>query len=266
MPEAPARSTDPPELLARRAARGVTRRENDDRLLRLYARTRSPRAHDALIRRHLPLARDVARRYAGGAEPWDDLMQVASIALVGAIERYDPARGPSFASFAVPTIDGALKRHFRDRCWLVRPPRSLQELAKRADDTEARLRGALRRAPTLTELSADLDADPQRVAEALRLRAAAQFESMPPDDGDEHGSLVQWTRAEEEGYARAESRATLEPLLRTLSARDREIVWLRFVEDRTQCEIGAAIGVSQMHVWRVLRSAIARLSLLADAA
>lgn len=267
MPDAPVPSPgppDPPELLAWRAARGDARRENDDRLLRLYARTRSPRAHDALVRRYLPLARHVARRYAGGAEPWDDLLQVASMGLVAAIERYDPARGPSFSSFAVPTIDGELKRHFRDRCWLVRPPRSLQELGKRADTAETRLRGTLARAPTLAELSEALGAEPQRVGEALRLRRAAQVEPMPTDE--EQGSLVQWTRVEDEGYARAESRATLEPLLRALPAREREIVRLRFVEDRTQQEIGRAMGVSQMHVSRVLASAIERLSTLADAA
>jgi RNA polymerase sigma-B factor len=262
MPDAP--SPGPPELLARRARRRAARRENDDHLLRLYARTRSPLALDALVRRYLPLARHVARRYAGGAEPWDDLLQVASIGLVGAIERYDPARGPAFASFAVPTIDGELKRHFRDRCWLVRPPRSLQELSKRAHAAEARLRGALGRAPTLAELADDLGVEPHRVGEALRLRPVAQLEPLPT--GEEPGYAAPWTCVEDEGYANAESRATLAPLLRTLAPREREIVRLRFVEDRTQQEIGEVMGVSQMQVSRVLASVVERLSTLADAA
>jgi RNA polymerase sigma-B factor len=260
----PGRSDDRPGLLARRGARDRTRRDLDDRLFGLYARTRSPQTRDAIVRRYLPLARHVARRYAGGPEPLDDLVQVASLGLVGAIERYDPGRGPSFSSFAVATIDGELKRHFRDRCWLVRPPRSLHELAHRAYTVEARLRGALGRAPTLAELSETLDAEPGHVGEALGLRRAAQSEPLPPDEGQ--GSRVPWTHVEEQGYARAESRATLEPLLRALPAREREIVRLRFVEDRTQGAIADAVGVSQMQVSRVLASAIERMSVLADAA
>jgi RNA polymerase sigma-B factor len=262
----PDRSGDPPGLLARRGARDRTRRDIDDRLFRLYARTRSPQTRDAIVRRYLPLARHVVRRYAGGPEPLDDLVQVASLGLVGAIERYDPGRGPSFSSFAVATIDGEIKRHFRDRSYLVRPPRSLQELGKRADAAEARLRCALARTPTVAELAEELGVDPQRVREALRVRTAAHFDSMPQGDGDEEGAFAPWARVEEEGYARAEARATLAPLLRTLRAHEREIVRLRFVEDRTQREIGEAMGVSQMQVSRVLASAIERLSMLADAA
>jgi RNA polymerase sigma-B factor len=258
-------SSAPADLLARRSARHRSRCD-DDRLFRLYARSRSPATREAIVVRYLGLAHYVARQYAGGREPLDDLVQVAAVALLKAIDRYDPDRRASFSSYAVPTISGELKRHFRDRCWTVRPPRSLMELAPHVERTHDSLGAVLGRSPTAVEIADALDVDEHLVRRALQARTLTAVESLGAPDGDEEGAGAARPVTEEGGYARAEDRATLQPLLQTLSSREREIVRLRFVEDRTQVEIAEAIGVSQMHVSRLLRIAVRRMSTMARAA
>jgi RNA polymerase sigma-B factor len=258
-------SSAPADLLARRSARHRARRD-DDELFRLHARSPTPATREAIVVRYLGLAHHVARQYAGGQEPWDDLVQVASVALLHAIDRYDPDRRASFSSYAVPTISGELKRHFRDRCWTVRPPRSLLEVAPRVERMQDSLGAVLGRPPTVAEVACALDVDEQIVGQALQARALARLESLSPRGDDEAETGPPAVAVEDDGYARAEERATLQPLLRTLPSREREIVRLRFVEDRTQVEIAEAIGVSQMHVSRLLRIAVRRMSTLARAA
>jgi RNA polymerase sigma-B factor len=259
-------SSAPVDLLARRAARHRTRREIDARLFRLHARSPSPATREAIVVRYLGLAHHVARQYGGGHEPWDDLVQVASVALLHAIDRYDPDRGVSFSSFAVPTMSGEIKRHFRDRCWTVRPPRSLLEIAPRVERMQDSLTAVHGRPATVAEVARALELGEKAVGEAIHARTLATVESLSVPDDDEDAPVPPAASVEDDGYARAEQRATLQPLLRALPSREREIVRLRFVEDRTQLEIADAIGLSQMHVSRLLRELVGRLSTLAQAA
>jgi RNA polymerase sigma-B factor len=233
----------------------------------LFARARAgdTSAREQLAERYLPLARRLARRYQRSEEPLEDLVQVASLGLLKAIDRFDAGRDVAFSSFAVPTILGELKRHFRDRTWSVRVPRDLQELALRVDRAVAELSLGKRRAPTVAELAEALDVDEEQVLEALRAAGAYHAGSLDaPRPGragvDTSGeSLADALGEEEEGFKRAEERATLAPLLAHVSSRERLVLTLRFGEDLTQAEIGERIGVSQMQVSRLIRQALIRL-------
>jgi RNA polymerase sigma-B factor len=217
----------------------------------------------ALVERYLPLARSIARRYARGPEPLDDLVQVASVGLIKALDRFDPERGIAFSSYAVPTIAGELRRHFRDRTWAVRPPRDLLERALAVDKTSEELKNRLGRSPTVRQIGQALELEDEDVLEAMQaLRAGKATSLSAPRGSDDDGSerTVQDTiGVEEDGYARAEQRAVYQQLARTLTARERRVVELRFGEDMTQEEIGREVGVSQMQVSRILRQALAKL-------
>jgi RNA polymerase sigma-B factor len=249
------------------AADAIADRDRQDRAL--FAALRAgddPGARDALIERFLPLARQLARRYWRSDEPLDDLVQVASLGLVKAIDRFDSARQVSFSSYAVPTILGEIKRHFRDRTWSIHVPRDLQELSLRIDRAVAALSRELQRSPSVSELSAALGASEEQILEALDAAGAYRTASIdaPRGDGEEPGETVGAAiGTEEAGYGLAESRATLDRLLRAISPREREVLRLRFEEDLTQAEIGERIGVSQMQVSRVLRQTLARLRAMA---
>ena len=223
-------------------------------------------ARDELIERWLPLARSVARRYERAGEPFDDLVQIASFALVKAIDRYDPALGNAFSSYAVPTIAGELKRHFRDRGWAVRPPRGLQELTLRVEGAMTRLSAQLDRAPTVRELAAATESTDEDVLEALQARGGRDALSLQAPQGadDQQAALQDMLGAGDDGYARAEMRVYLDDLMTGLPRRTREILRLRFEEDLTQAEIGALFGVSQMQISRVVRQALGRLREIAD--
>ena len=212
--------------------------------------------------RFLPLARQLARRYQRGGEQLDDLVQVASLGLLKAIDRFDPARETAFSSFAVPTILGELKRHFRDKGWSVRVPRDLQELAVKVDRVADEMSRELGRAPTPVEIAERTGASLEQVLEAREASAAYRAVSLdrPRTDEDEEGdSYADAVGAEDPGYRIAEASATIERLMRVLSDREREVLRLRFEEDLTQSEIGERVGVSQMHVSRLIRQSIARL-------
>jgi RNA polymerase sigma-B factor len=240
-----------------RAARAL----EDRRLLERYHRKADPAAREALVERFLPLARQLARRYQRAGEPLDDLIQVASLGLLKAIERFDPARETAFSSFAVPTILGELKRHFRDKGWSVRVPRDLQELAVKVERVGEDMAGELGRAPTPTEIGERLGANTEQVLEAREAAGAYRAVSLdrPRNEQDEEGELVDAFGSEDHGFAVAEDAATVERLMRVLSEREREVLRLRFEEDLTQSEIGEIVGVSQMHVSRLIRQSIARL-------
>ncbi len=221
-------------------------------------------AHEALVQRFLPLARQLARRYEHSSEPLDDLVQVASVGLLKAIDRFDPTRSTAFSSFAVPTILGELKRHFRDRGWWLRVPRDLQELAVRVEHLTDDLASELRRAPTPDEIARHLGVSVEQVLEARTAAGAYRPTSLdrPRDaDGDD---MVETIGAEDPGYGVTDDAATLESLMGVLGEREREVLRLRFAEDRTQVEIGDRVGVSQMHVSRLIRDSVDRLREAAD--
>lgn len=226
------------------------------------------RARDELIERFLPLARSLARRYERSGEPLEDLVQVASLGLVKAIDGYDAARGYAFSSYAVPTILGELKRHLRNHAWAVRPPRDVQELALRVDLAASRLWAALDRAPTVGELAAACDSSDERVLEALQARRARGAVSLqaPAGGQDEEVVLQDMLAVSDDGYARVEMRVVLDGLLSGVSPRAREVLRLRFAQDLTQAEIGVLIGVGEMQISRIVRKTIEQLHHIADAA
>jgi RNA polymerase sigma-B factor len=243
----------------RAASPGRAREERE--LFARYLETRERADRDVLFDRFLPLARQLARRYQRSTESFDDLFQVACLGLVKAIERFDTSRGTAFSSYAVPTIAGELKRHYRDRAWSVRVPRDLQELSLTVERAVSELSPDLRRQPTVAEIAAHIGATDETVLEALEAAAVYTTSSLdaPRSDGDDCGTLGDSLGCEERGFMRAEDRAMLERLLSVLTPRDREVLRLRFEEDLTQSEIGERIGVSQMHVSRIIRQAIAQL-------
>jgi RNA polymerase sigma-B factor len=239
----------------------VASSHEDRRLLERYHHEGDPAAREALVERFLPLARQLARRYQRAGEPLDDLIQVASLGLLKAIERFDPARETAFSSFAVPTILGELKRHFRDKGWSVRVPRDLQELAVKVDRVGEDMSRELGRAPTPAEIGERVGSTPEQVLEAREAAGAYRAVSLdrPRNEEDEDGELVDAFGSEDHGFAVAEDAATVQRLMRVLSEREREVLRLRFEEDLTQSEIGDIVGVSQMHVSRLIRQSIARL-------
>ena len=252
---------DPKEIAA--AQERAARSEEDRRLLTRYHRHGDQAAREALVQRFLPLAHQLARRYQGAGEPLDDLIQVASLGLLKAIERFDPERATAFSSFAVPTILGELKRHFRDKGWSVRVPRDLQELAVKLERTTEAVSRDLGRAPTAEEIGQRLGVSPEEVLEAREAAQAYRAVSLdrPRSDDDDGGEAVSDTLGgEDPEFRRAEDAATVSRLMRVLSEREREVLRLRFEEDLTQSEIGERIGVSQMHVSRLIRQAVARLA------
>ena len=210
--------------------------------------TTTPSDREQAVRRHLPLARSLAHRYWHSGEPIDDLEQVACVGLLNAIDRFDPDLGTRFSTFAVPTILGELRQHFRDHTWAVRPPRRLQELSVRIEHARDDLVSSLGRQPTVDELADRLCAPQELVLQALEIAVARN--TVPLDEP--------WS-ADDDGYARAEDRAELVSLLRALSRQDAEIILLRFHDELTQDAIARRVGVSQMHVSRVLRRSLVRM-------
>jgi RNA polymerase sigma-B factor len=214
------------------------------------------------VRRFLPLAHWIARRYSHASEPQEDLMQVASLALVKAVDRFDPTRGASFQAFAVPTISGELKRYFRDSAWAVHVPRPAQELAlaiERATETLTHSHG---HAPTVEELGEHLEVSEEEVLDGLQAGRSYEAVSLDAPMGvDEEGDLtVAGTLGEEdERYELVEADATLEGTAECLPELELRVLRLRFGSEMTQSEIGARVGVSQMQVSRLLRRALERL-------
>jgi len=235
-----------------------TAQHDCDQLFARYRRDHDPATRDALVDRFLPLAYHLARRYHGGAEA-DDLQQVASLGLLKAIDRFDPAHGAAFTSFAVPTILGEIKRYFRDHGWTVRVPRDLQDLKLRVDAISRTLTGELGRAPTAAELAERANATTEQIVEALAAATAHHPDSLHQPVSDEGDEAINFLAAEEPGFDQVDDAAFVDGLLDTLSDRARMILRLRFENDLTQSEIGDRLGISQMHVSRLIRQAIATL-------
>jgi RNA polymerase sigma-B factor len=232
-------------------------------LLRRYAKGESSTVREELVDRFMPLARRLAARYAGGAEPFDDLVQVASVGLVKAIDRFDPDRGTAFSTFAVPTILGELKRHFRDRGWSVHVPRDVQERILKVERALAELPARLGHPPTVHEIAERIEATDEEVLEAMHAAQGHHAVSLDAAsslaDGDEPAPLGERIGSEDQSFETVEYGATIEPVLEDISQRDRKVLHLRFVEDMTQSEIADEVGVSQMHVSRILRATVDRL-------
>lgn len=227
---------------------------------------RDPADRNALFHRFLPLAASLAARYRHTSEPFEDLRQVASLGLLKAIERFDPGKGTAFSSFAVPTILGELRRHFRDTTWIVRVPRDLQDLANQLDRVSAGLEAELGRAPTPRELADHLKTSEERILEAREVAASHRASSLDEpvfDDDGGRATLGDLIGEADRGLERAEDAVTVQMLMRSLGEREREILRLRFDEDLKQSEIGDRLGISQMHVSRLIRQSIERLELAA---
>ena len=219
-------------------------------------------ARDELVERFMPLARRLAARYQRAEEPFEDLVQVAALGLVKAVDRYDPARGTAFSSFAVPTITGELRRYFRDHTWAIHVPRELQERTLEVQRARERLWSELGRSPTVSEVANAIGAHEETVLEALQVASAYRAGSLDQprrSDEDDQESVGAAIGDEDPAYELAEERARLQPLTRILTDREREVLRLRFAEDLTQAEIGERIGVSQMQISRLIRQSLARL-------
>jgi RNA polymerase sigma-B factor len=231
------------------------------RLFARYADPGDPIDADALVRRYLPLARSLARTFHTTGEPFDDLLQVAALGLLKAIRRFDPGRGIMFSSYATPTIMGELRRHLRDTTWVIHVPRDLKVLGLRVDRDERLVTRETGRRPTADALARRLDCQRRAVLEGRRVLGARRPASLeePRGDAAEHGTLGDTVGADDVGFGRAIERGAIEALLRRTTLREREILRLRFEEDLTQREIGRRIGLSQMHVSRILRDVLGRL-------
>ena len=252
---------------ARVHGRRSARQQADDRDLVARARREgTPEARRAAVEALMPLARSLAFRYHRGTEPLEDLEQVAYIGLLRAIDGFDLTRDTPFGAYAVPTIVGELRRHFRDKGWTVRVPRALQELSPRLRAAEERLTVDLGRPPTAAELADWLQVSVEQVLEGHQLDSAMYPSSLDqPQDESDGSPLIEQLGAPDDGYARTDYLLSAGELLSRLPRPERQAVELRFTEELTQSEIAARLGCSQMHVSRLLRRALGQLQAAADA-
>ena len=238
-------------------------------LFERWQRDKDPRARDYLVERYLPLARRLAARYRGRAgEPFDDLLQVASLGLLHAIDRFDPDRGTAFSSFAVPTILGYLKRYFRDAGWSVHVPRGAQELALKVQEAERAISPRLGRSPTADELAQYMEVSVEQVIDGLEAAAAHHATSLEEshDELDGESQLLSDLLGDDDPrFDQIDASLTIASAARELSKRELRVLELRFYGELTQSEIAKRIGVSQMQVSRILRRALAHLRELAHA-
>ncbi|HEX2355823.1 MAG TPA: SigB/SigF/SigG family RNA polymerase sigma factor [Micromonosporaceae bacterium] len=227
------------------------------------------RLRDNVIEAWLPLAHHLANRFSGRGEPMEDLVQTAAVGLIKAVDKFDPERGVEFAAYAIPTIIGEIKRHFRDRTWDIRVPRRLQELRLSLSEATSTLMQRLGRSPTVADLSAHLGVSEEEVLEGLEGARAYNAVSLstPTTDGDRATELGDLLGSEDGEFELAELRVALGPALAALDQREQRILTLRFYGNMTQSQIAEQIGVSQMHVSRLLARALAKLrGQLSDAA
>lgn len=234
--------------------------DDEDELLCLYAETKDPLVREDVVRRFLPLARSLALRYRGFSEQLEDLLQVANLALLKALDRFNPERGKSFVAFAAPTILGELRRHFRDRVWELRLPRDLQERTMEVQRAARALSDELGRSPTPSQLAQRLELSEEEVTEALQAEEARRTLSLdaPTSRQDaESAPVVETVGRTEAGYEAVETQLCAETA--ALTAREARVLRMRFEDCLTQYEIGDRIGVSQMQVSRIMRGALRKL-------
>jgi RNA polymerase sigma-B factor len=238
-------------------------RRAEEQLLVRYHRHSDLNAREELTRRLMPLARDLAGRYANSGEPLEDLTQVAYLGLLKAIDRYDVDRGTGFVAYAVPTIRGELKRHFRDKGWALHVPRDLQERALAVRRCRSALEARLGRSPTVREVAAELQCNSEQVLEATLASnhySVASLDAPPARDDDEASALGELIGSQDETYVAVEDREVIAGNWKDLSELERRVVRLRLVDELPQREIGRRVGFSQMHISRVLRRALERLA------
>jgi RNA polymerase sigma-B factor len=235
----------------------------DEELLRRYATSRDPELRSELLDRYMGFARAMALRYEGRGEATADLVQVASLGLINAVDRFDPDRGRPFLAFASPTVLGELRRHFRDRVGTLRLPRSLQERTSQVDEATTRLGEELGRAPTADEIATELDVEREDVLDALEAASSRRVRSLDGPGGvfpdGERETLGERLGQEDAGFEHVEDWGTVLQLLPELSDLERRALSLRLVDDLTQSEIGKRLGCSQMQVSRILRRSLERL-------
>jgi RNA polymerase sigma-B factor len=244
-------------------------RAHEQRLLLRYHAQGDLAAREELVRRFMPLARELALRYTYTDEPFDDLLQVASLGLLKAIDRFEPGRGSKFTSYAAPTILGELKRHFRDKGWALHVPRDLQERALAVTRERETLSKRIGRSPTIKEIAYGLGCSSEAVLEAAE--AAGSYEAASLDapasrEDDESGPLVDLIGGEDSALSLVGTREAMAETWGELPEIERHVLRLRFVEDLTQREIGERVGYSQMHVSRLLRRAVKRMAAATAAA
>ena len=235
--------------------------QSDDReLLRRYHAEGDRGARELLVQRHLPLVRALARRYAGRGESLEDIEQVGAIGLIKAIDRYELSRDVALTTYATPNVVGEIKRHFRDKGWAIRIPRGLQGLNAKMSSTIERLTAKLGHSPSIAEIADELQTTPEQVLEAMEAGSAYAPVSLSAGPSGE-GELdpMETIGTEDTNFERTEQRASLEPALELLPDREREILRMRFEDGLTQTQIAEQVGVSQMHVSRLIRKSLARM-------
>jgi RNA polymerase sigma-B factor len=218
-------------------------------------------ARDGLVRLHLPLVEHCARRFRNRGEPFEDLVQVGTIGLIKSVDRFDTERGVEFSTYATPTIIGEIKRYFRDKGWAIRVPRRLQELRMQISSATAELTQSLGRAPTPSELAAAIGCSVDDVIEGIESSNAYSTLSLDAGDSTEDGSMsmLDTMGVADVGLEHVELRESLKPLLESLPAREKNILMLRFFKNMTQSQIAAEVGVSQMHISRLLNKTLEHL-------
>jgi RNA polymerase sigma-B factor len=229
-------------------------------LLRAYHEGGDARARDRLIEQHLPLARALAGRYAGRSEQLDDLVQVASIGLIKAIDRFDVSRGVELTTYAIPTIIGELKRHFRDKGWSAHVPRRLKELSLQLSRLVEELSAKQGRSPTVAELAKAAGTNEEEIVEALEVGQAYSALSLSTANDDDSGvDPLSALGQTEDGFETSDDRVLLQPGFRALDERERKIMTLRFYAGLTQSEIAQEVGISQMHASRLIRRSLDKM-------
>jgi RNA polymerase sigma-B factor len=232
----------------------------DRELLKLYHEQGDATAREELVNRHLPLVKSLARRYAGRGEALEDIEQVGAIGLIKAIDRYELSREVALTTYATPNVVGEIKRHFRDKGWAIRVPRALQELNGKMGPTIETLTSRLGRSPSIAEIAAEFETTPEQVLEAMEAGSAyapVSLSAGPTSEG-ELDPLETIGDVDEE-FARTDDRTSLEPALAALPEREQEILRMRFEEGLTQTQIAEQIGISQMHVSRLIRRSLERM-------
>ncbi|WP_345271206.1 RNA polymerase sigma factor SigF [Nocardioides nanhaiensis] len=219
-------------------------------------------ARDSLVTLHLPLVEHCARRFRNRGEPYEDLVQVGTIGLIKAVDRFDSERGVEFSTYATPTIIGEIKRHFRDKGWAIRVPRRLQELRMQIGSATAELTQSLGRSPTPRELAERIGCTVEEIVEGMESSNAystLSLDASSDDSDDGPGSMLDVIGVDDEGLANVEIRESIKPLLDQLDPREKRILLLRFFKNMTQSQIAEEIGVSQMHVSRLLNRTLTQL-------
>jgi RNA polymerase sigma-B factor len=244
---------------------GSDQTAEDREISALFARLPDDAARDEIVLRFVSFAEYLARRFAGRGEPLEDLNQVANVGLLNAVDRFDPSRNVRFSTFAAATIVGELKRHFRDKGWALRVPRRMQELAVRINQVLPELTQSLGRSPTIPELAEHLDVTADDIVEATDAVQAYSTSSLDAPIGGEGKAPIETIGGDDPSLELLEEWSTLAPTVAELSPRDRRVLYLRFFRGLTQSEIAQDVGVSQMHVSRILTQTLEKLRRRAEA-